>query len=102
LARAIASHAQSLGARVMPSVKLANWLLTLLQAQRSFYDAQMTPTPASPKLQDLFNAQYAASRQHIEVSLDLRRHRLLRMKALIDDHGAALAQAVQKRRIVQS
>lgn len=55
----------------------------------------MTPTPASPKLQDLFNAQYAASRQHIEVSLDLRRHRLLRMKALIDDHGAALAQAVQ-------
>ena len=46
-------------------------------------------------LQTLFNAQHTASRQHIDVPLDVRRNRLLRMKALIDDHGTALAQAVQ-------
>ena len=47
------------------------------------------------QLQTLFNAQHTASRQHIDVPLDVRRNRLLRMKALIDDHGTALAQAVQ-------
>ena len=47
------------------------------------------------QLQALFNAQYAASRQHIDVPLEVRRNRLLRMKALIDEHGTALAQAVQ-------
>ena len=46
-------------------------------------------------LQTLFNAQHTASRQQIDVPLGIRRNRLLRMKALIDDHGAALAQAVQ-------
>ena len=63
---------------------------------------QTTPTPAftpkqtnQPNLRDLFNAQHAASRQHIDVPLDVRRNRLLRMKALIDEHGAALAQVVQ-------
>ena len=50
---------------------------------------------AAQHLQSLFNAQHAASRQHIDVPLDVRRSRLLRMKALIDEHGAALAQAVQ-------
>ena len=49
----------------------------------------------SEYLHDLFNAQHIASRQHIDVSLEVRRHRLLTMKALIDDHGSALAQAVQ-------
>ena len=42
-----------------------------------------------------FNAQHAASRQRIHVPLDVRRNRLLRMKALINDNSAALAQAVQ-------
>jgi coniferyl-aldehyde dehydrogenase len=46
-------------------------------------------------LQTLFSAQHAASRQHIDVPLAVRRDRLLRMKALIDEHGTALAQAVQ-------
>ncbi len=54
-----------------------------------------TPSPSST-LHALFDAQHAASRQHIDVPLDVRRNRLLRMKALIDNHGAALAQAVQK------
>ena len=55
----------------------------------------MTQTSTAPNLRDLFNAQHTASRQHIDVPLDVRRNRLLRMKALIDDHGTALAQAVQ-------
>lgn len=55
----------------------------------------MTQTSTTTNLRDLFNAQYTASRQQIDVPLDVRRNRLLRMKALIDDHGTALAQAVQ-------
>ena len=54
-----------------------------------------TQTHTTTNLRDLFNAQHTASRQHIDVPLDVRRNRLLRMKALIDDHGNALAQAVQ-------
>ena len=53
------------------------------------------PTNTPANLRDLFNAQHIASRQHIDVPLDVRRHRLLSMKALIDDHSSALAQAVQ-------
>ena len=67
----------------------------LLKRQGNFYDVYMTPTSRATNLQDLFNAQYAASRQHIDVPLEIRRNRLLRMKTLITDHGAALAQAVQ-------
>ncbi len=52
-----------------------------------------THTPTN--LQALFSAQHIASRQHIDVPLDVRRHRLLTLKAMIDDHGAALAKAVQ-------
>ena len=55
----------------------------------------MTLTPSTPSLRALFDAQHAASRQHIEVPLELRRKRLLTMKALIDEHGTALAHAVQ-------
>ena len=55
----------------------------------------MTQTSTSTSLRDLFDAQHTASRQHIDVPLDVRRNRLLRMKALLDDHGTALAQAVQ-------
>ena len=47
------------------------------------------------QLQTLFNAQHTASRQHIEVPLEVRQGRLHRMKALIDDNAAVLAQAVQ-------
>ena len=59
----------------------------------------MTQTPVHTntptKLRDLFNAQHAASRKQIDVPLEVRRNRLLRMRALIDDHSTALAEAVQ-------
>jgi len=55
----------------------------------------MTQASTPINLRDLFNAQHSASRQHIDVPLDVRRNRLLRMKALIDDHSRTLAQAVQ-------
>ena len=66
-----------------------------LQAPPSFYDAQMTQTPSPENLSDLFNAQNAASREHIDVPLQVRRQRLLTMKALIEEHSQTLAQAVQ-------
>lgn len=46
-------------------------------------------------LRSLFDAQHQASRAQIDVPLTLRRDRLLRMRRLINDHGSALAQAVQ-------
>jgi coniferyl-aldehyde dehydrogenase len=45
-------------------------------------------------LRALFDAQHRASRAQIEVPLALRRDRLLRIRALLDEHGSALAQAV--------
>ena len=48
-----------------------------------------------PRMRQLFDAQYAASRRDIDVSLSVRRDRLLRMKALIESNSTALAQAVQ-------
>ncbi|MFI5446435.1 coniferyl aldehyde dehydrogenase [Polaromonas sp. UC242_47] len=51
--------------------------------------------PADASLAALFEVQYRASRAQIEVPLALRRDRLLRMRALLDKNGAALAQAVQ-------
>ncbi|WP_431095894.1 coniferyl aldehyde dehydrogenase [Polaromonas aquatica] len=45
-------------------------------------------------LRALFDAQHKASRAQIEVPLALRRDRLLRIRALLDEHGAALAQVV--------
>ncbi len=45
-------------------------------------------------LRALFEAQHRASRAQIEVPLALRRDRLLRIRALLDAHGSALAQAV--------
>lgn len=47
-------------------------------------------------LRSLFDAQHHASRAQINVPLALRRDRLLRIRALLDDHGSALAQAVQE------
>ncbi|MDO8718437.1 MAG: coniferyl aldehyde dehydrogenase [Polaromonas sp.] len=58
----------------------------------------MTPlnADASPsRLRSLFDAQHRASRVHVDVPLAVRRHRLLRMRALLNAHGGALAQAVK-------
>ncbi len=55
----------------------------------------MTPNTDSAMLQALFDAQHRASRAQIDVPLVLRRDRLLRMRTLINEHGSALAQAVQ-------
>ncbi len=63
--------------------------------QRAFYDPHMTLPSHSNSLRALFDAQHQASRAQIDVPLALRRDRLLRMKALIDDNSDALALAVQ-------
>jgi coniferyl-aldehyde dehydrogenase len=55
----------------------------------------MTLTPPDLPLRALFDAQFQASRAQIDVPLALRLDRLRRMRALIDTHGAALAEAVQ-------
>ena len=55
----------------------------------------MTLTPPDLPLRALFDAQFQASRAQIDVPLALRQDRLRRMRALIDTHGAALAEAVQ-------
>ncbi len=55
----------------------------------------MTSPAAPTNLRQLFDNQYAASRRDVDVPLGVRRDRLLRMKALIEDNSAALAQAVQ-------
>jgi len=55
----------------------------------------MTLSPAEPSMRALFDTQFQASRAQTEVPLALRRERLGRMRALIDAHGAALADAVQ-------
>ena len=54
-----------------------------------------SPLPITPAgLRALFDAQHRASRAHVDVPLAVRRDRLLRMRALLDAHGGALAQAV--------
>ena len=55
----------------------------------------MTQTPPDLPMRALFNAQFQASRAQINVPLPLRLDRLRRIRALIDAHGAALADAVQ-------
>jgi coniferyl-aldehyde dehydrogenase len=69
-----------------------------MRGRSGLYHAQMTSsTPAIPPLASLrllFDAQQRASRDQIEVPLAVRRDRLLRIKALLDDHAGALAQAV--------
>ena len=46
-------------------------------------------------LRALFDAQYAASREQVDVPLLVRRERLLRMQKLLDEHAPTLAAAVQ-------
>ena len=55
----------------------------------------MTQSPPDLPMRALFDAQYHASRQQIEVPLSQRRDRMHRMRQLIDQHGPALAEAVQ-------
>jgi coniferyl-aldehyde dehydrogenase len=51
--------------------------------------------PVSPAgLRALFDAQHRASRAQLHVTLAVRRDRLRRMRALLEVHGGALAQAV--------
>lgn len=52
-------------------------------------------TAEDSRLQSLFDNQFAASRAQPEVPLSLRRDRVRRVRALIDAHGPALADAVQ-------
>lgn len=59
------------------------------------YDAGMTASFTDSALQALFDTQYRASRAAIDVPLAVRQDRLQRLQALIDRHGAALAEAVQ-------
>lgn len=55
----------------------------------------MTQTPPDLPLSALFEAQQRASRAQPDVPLNLRLDRLARLQALIDEQGAALADAVQ-------
>ena len=60
-----------------------------------FYHELMT-LPSDPgSLRNLFDAQHRASRAHPVVPLALRCERLLKVQALLNTHGAALAAAVQ-------
>jgi coniferyl-aldehyde dehydrogenase len=56
---------------------------------------RMTQSPPDIPMRTLFDAQFQASRAQIDVTLGVRRDRLQRMRALMDVHGAALAEAVQ-------
>ena len=59
------------------------------------YHGRMISSPPPSSLHSLFEAQHRASRAQSEVPLALRRERLLKIRALLEQHGAALAQAVQ-------
>ena len=55
----------------------------------------MTNSPHPASVQLLFDAQHRASRAEVVVPLALRRARLLKIRGLLDQHGPALAAAVQ-------
>lgn len=46
-------------------------------------------------LQQAFELQYQASRQHLEVPAMLRKERLLRVQRMLDEHGPVLTAAIQ-------
>jgi coniferyl-aldehyde dehydrogenase len=86
----------------LPASKAMAWPSTRPHA--GTYHPAMTNVPIEPpaapavstgELQRLFEVQRRASRAQIAVPLALRRDRLLRMRALLDAHGPALAKAVQ-------
>lgn len=55
----------------------------------------MNTSSSNSSLRGLFDTQHRASRAQIDVPLELRRDRLLRVRRLIDQHGADLAAAVE-------
>ncbi len=55
----------------------------------------MSLNTPNPSLRSLFDAQHGASRAQIDAPLALRRERLLKIRALLHEHGGALTQAVQ-------
>jgi coniferyl-aldehyde dehydrogenase len=55
----------------------------------------MLPNNTIVEMRQFFDSQHLASRQAFEVSLAIRRDRLLRLQRLIDEHEADLAAAVQ-------
>ena len=59
------------------------------------YHRAMTFTNPPSSLLSLFDAQHRASRAQAAVPLALRRERLLKIRTLLEKHGAELAQAVQ-------
>ena len=66
-----------------------------LTGKRWLYsNARLRMTSVSP-LQQAFDLQYQASRQHIEVPVTLRKERLLRVQRMLDEHGPVLLAAVQ-------
>ena len=66
----------------------------MYKAARPYHRAMTFSTPPDG-LRSLFDAQHHASRAQVAVPLALRRDRLLRIQALLNENGAALAQAVQ-------
>ena len=50
---------------------------------------------SATSLQQAFDLQYQASRQHIEVPAMLRKERLLRVQRMLEEHGPVLIAAVQ-------
>jgi len=87
-----------MGAAASGSTRSAAGVAPLPSGPGAPYHGRMTSsiphtTPRSP-LRTLFDTQYRASREQAEVPLALRRDRLLRIRALLDEHGAELAQAV--------
>lgn len=59
------------------------------------YHRAMTSINPPASLRSLFDAQHSASRAQMAVPLAVRRGRLLRIQALLNKHGPALAQAVE-------
>ena len=59
------------------------------------YHRAMTSTNPPSSLLSLFDAQHRASRAQAAVPPALRRERLLKIRTLLENHGAELAQAVQ-------
>ena len=77
------------------ATKALHWSVVLRHMGQRYLSCSMTLTTESATLRFLFDAQYKASRLQIDVPLTLRHDRLLRMRTLINDHGSALAQAVE-------
>ena len=69
--------------------------MTLSATPADTSDTSDTSVTSATDLGRLFDAQHRESRAKLQVPLSLRRDRLLRMRALLETHADALAQAVQ-------